>query len=74
MARAIFPVFSSFDGDIVFGVATGKTPLKDAQMALPWIGAEAANCLTRAIARGVYEASGYLPNGAPAYRKLFGSP
>ena len=74
MARAIFPVFSSFDGDIVFSVATGKTPLKDPQMALPWIGAAAANCLTRAIARGVYEASGYLPNGAPAYRKLFGSP
>jgi hypothetical protein len=42
-------------------------------MALPWIGATAANCLTRAIARGIYEASGYLPNGAPSYRKLFAS-
>ncbi len=73
MARAIFPVFSSFDGDIVFALATGKTPLKDPQMALPWIGAAAANCLTRAIARGVYEASGCLPNGAPSYRKLFAS-
>ncbi len=73
MARAIFPVFSSFDGDIVFALATGKTPLKDPQMALPWIGAAAANCLTRAIARGVYEASGYLPNGTPSYRNLFGS-
>ena len=73
MARAIFPVFSSFDGDIVFALATGKTPLKDPQMALPWIGAAAANCLTRAIARGVYEASGYLPNGTPSYRKLFAS-
>ena len=29
MARAIFPVFSSFDGDIVFSLATGKTPLKE---------------------------------------------
>jgi L-aminopeptidase/D-esterase-like protein len=73
MARAIFPVFSSFDGDIVFALATGKTLLKDPQLALPWIGATAANCLTRAIARGVYEASGYLPNGTPAYRKLFAS-
>ncbi len=73
MARAIFPVFSSFDGDIVFGVATGKTPLRDAQMALPWLGAAAANCLSRAIARSVYEASGYLPNGTPAYRNLFRS-
>ena len=67
MARAIFPVFSSFDGDIVFAMATGKTPLKDPRMALPWIGAAAANCLSRAIARGVYEASGCLPNGVPAY-------
>ncbi len=73
MARAIFPVFSSFDGDIVFALATGKTQLKDPQMALPWIGAAAANCLTRAIARGVYEAGGCLPNGTPAYRKLFAS-
>ncbi len=71
MARAIFPVFSSFDGDIVFAIATGKTPLKDPQMALPWIGAVAANCLTRAIARGVYEASGYLPNNTPSYGNLF---
>jgi L-aminopeptidase/D-esterase-like protein len=71
--RAIFPAFSSFDGDIVFGVATGKTPLKDSNMALPWLGAAAANCLTCAIARGVYEASGCLPNGTPAYRNLFAS-
>lgn len=71
MARAIFPVFSSFDGDIVFAMATGKRPLKDPRMALPWIGAAAANCLSRAIARGVYEASGCLPNGTPAYRSLF---
>ncbi len=73
MARAIFPVFTPFDGDIVFALSTGKTPLKDPQAALPWIGAAAANCLARAIARGVYEASGTLPNGTPSYRDLFGS-
>ncbi len=71
MARAIFPVFTPFDGDIVFGLATGKTPLKDPQAALPWIGAAAANCLARAIARGVYEASGTLGDGTPAYCNLF---
>lgn len=73
MARAIFPVFSSFDGDIVFAFATGRTLLKDPQIALPWIGAAAANCLSRAIARGVYEATGTLPNGAQCYRNLFPS-
>jgi L-aminopeptidase/D-esterase-like protein len=71
MARAIFPVFTPYDGDIVFALATGKTPLKDSHAALPFIGAAAANCLARAIARGVYEAEGALPCGARSYRNLF---
>jgi D-aminopeptidase len=74
MARAIFPVFTPYDGDIVFALSTGKVPLLDREAALPWIGASAANCLARAIARGVYEASGSLPDGTPSYRKLFVSP
>lgn len=73
MARAIFPVFTPYDGDIVFALATGKTPLKEPHTALPFIGAAAANCLARAIARGVYEAEGALPNGATCYRTLFPS-
>ncbi len=74
MARAIFPVFTPYDGDIVFAIATGKTPLADPRIALPFIGAAAANCLARAIARGVYEAEGTLPCGAPSYRNLFARP
>jgi L-aminopeptidase/D-esterase-like protein len=73
MARAIVPVFTPFDGDIVFALATGETPLKNPQAALPFIGAAAANCLARAIARGVYEATGALPDGTPSYRDLFAS-
>ncbi len=71
MARAIVPVFTPYDGDIVFALATGKTPLKDPHAALAFIGAAAANCLARAIARGVYEADGALPNGACSHRNLF---
>jgi L-aminopeptidase/D-esterase-like protein len=74
MARAIFPVFTPYDGDIVFALATGKTPLKDPRTALSFIGAAAANCVARAIARGVYEAAGALPDGTPCYRTLFPSP
>ncbi len=74
MARAIVPVFTPYDGDIVFALATGKTPLKDSHAALPFIGAAAANCLARAIARGVYEATGALPDGTPCYRTLFPGP
>jgi L-aminopeptidase/D-esterase-like protein len=72
MARAIFPVFTPLDGDIVFALATGKTPLKDSFAALPYLGAAAANALARAIARGVYEASGSLPDGTRSYRDIFG--
>jgi L-aminopeptidase/D-esterase-like protein len=68
MARAIFPVFTPLDGDIVFALATGKVPLANAFSALPFLGAAAANCLARAIARGVYEATGSLPDGTPSYR------
>jgi L-aminopeptidase/D-esterase-like protein len=71
MARAIFPVFTPLDGDIVFALSTSKVQLKAPFAALPFIGAAAANCLARAIARGVYEASGSLPDGTPAYRDLF---
>jgi L-aminopeptidase/D-esterase-like protein len=74
MARAIFPVFTPFDGDIVFALATGKVALKNPLMALPFVGAAAANCVARAIARGVYEAKGSLPDGSPAYRELFAWP
>jgi L-aminopeptidase/D-esterase-like protein len=71
MARAIVPVFTPFDGDIVFALATGKTALASPLLALPFIGAAAANCVARGIARGVYEAEGRLPDGTPSYRELF---
>jgi L-aminopeptidase/D-esterase-like protein len=72
MARAIIPVFTPFDGDIIFALATGKTPLANPLLALPYLGAAAANCVGRSIARGVYAASGSLPDGTPAYPELFG--
>jgi L-aminopeptidase/D-esterase-like protein len=72
MARAIVPVFTPFDGDIIFALATGKTQLANPMLALPYLGAAAANCVARSIARGVYTASGGLPDGTPAYTTLFG--
>ena len=74
MARAIFPVFSPLDGDIVLALSTGEKLLRMPPAALPFLGAAAANCVARAIARGVYEASGSLPDGSPAYRELFPRP
>lgn len=71
LARAINPVFSPLDGDIVFAAATGKKPLADPVRDLARIGAAAADCLARAIARGVYEAKS-LSGGLPSWRDKFG--
>lgn len=62
IARAIRPAHTPFDGDIVFAVATAKHELahQSSQMRtvqVAEIGAAAADCLARAIARGVYEAA-----------------
>jgi D-aminopeptidase len=71
-ARAIYPVHTPLDGDIVFGAATGKTALPDPLFALTSLGAIAANVLARAIARGVYEATALPFDGAlPAWRDKF---
>ncbi|MFM1816646.1 MAG: hypothetical protein RLZ98_3341 [Pseudomonadota bacterium] len=73
LARALRPSHAPMDGDTVFAVATQKTPLLDDHHALTELGAVAADCLARAIARGVYEAAvppgGY--SGPPAYRDVF---
>ncbi|NEX94448.1 P1 family peptidase [Caulobacter sp. 17J65-9] len=57
LARAIRPVFAPFDGDVVFALATGRVELAEPRaLAVARIGALAADCLARAVARGVYAA------------------
>lgn len=70
-ARALRPVHTPFDGDIVFAVATGARTLgamRDREVMR--IGSIASDCVARAIARGVYEA-GTLGN-VKSYRDTFG--
>ena len=57
LARAIWPVHSPLDGDVVFAISTGEIELDDPLIGLATLGGHAANTLTRAVARGVYEAS-----------------
>lgn len=55
IARAIRPVHTPFDGDTVFVLATGRHRLPDPRAASVFtIGAVAADCVARAITRGVY--------------------
>jgi L-aminopeptidase/D-esterase-like protein len=56
MARAIVPSHTPLDGDLVFGVSTGTGAPIDHAAYAP-IGAAAATCLSRAIARAIYEAT-----------------
>ena len=55
LARAIRPVHTPFDGDLVFALATARRGPVDAA-GLARLGTLAADCLARAIARGVYAA------------------
>lgn len=62
IARALRPAHTMFDGDIVFSIATAAAPIAAADhaaraLAVTEIGAAAADCLARAIARGVYHSA-----------------
>jgi len=69
LARAVRPAHAPMDGDTVFAVATLDKPLGDSSTALMELGSLAADCLARAIARGVYHASKPLNaySGPPAF-------
>jgi L-aminopeptidase/D-esterase-like protein len=57
LARAIRPVHTPFDGDVVFALSMAQQALPDpAELALARLGSLAADCLARAVARGVHEA------------------
>lgn len=74
LARAIYPVHTPLDGDIVFAIATGTTPPPDPIVGLAQLGAIAANTMARAVARAVYTAAstphGWI--GPPAWIDRFG--
>ncbi|MEM8972013.1 MAG: P1 family peptidase, partial [Pseudomonadota bacterium] len=68
LARAVRPAHAPMDGDTVFAVSTLEKPLHN----LTEIGSVAADCLARAIARGVYHASIPCPayTGPPGYHDV----
>jgi L-aminopeptidase/D-esterase-like protein len=69
LARAIRPIHMPFDGDVVFAISTGKREMSGPRpFVVARIGALAADTLARAIARAVYEATGWP--GIKAWREL----
>ncbi len=73
LSRALRPVHAPNDGDTVFAVATCRAAPAGDPPLLTELGAAAADCLARAVARGVYEATA-LPyaTSLPDYRRRFG--
>jgi D-aminopeptidase len=73
LPRALRPVHSPFDGDLVFALATGKKPIAGPmprEFVVARLGALAADTLARSIARGVYEATAWPGDKLKAWRDL----
>lgn len=74
LARALRFSQALLDGDTVFAAATGRRPLRDEAAELTELAALGADCLTRAIARGVFEATALpYPGAQPAWRDRWGT-
>jgi L-aminopeptidase/D-esterase-like protein len=69
-ARAIRPVHTPVDGDCVFVLSTGRKPLDNRPAEIGRIGMLAADCVARAVARGVFEAE--TLDNLPGYRAVYG--
>ncbi len=69
MARALRPSHAPMDGDTVFSAATGTAGEVPTIIDKTEIGSCAADCLARAIARAVYEATPLpFPGALPSWR------
>jgi L-aminopeptidase/D-esterase-like protein len=71
LARALRPAHAPFDGDVVFALSTAARPLPEpAPLAVARLGALAADCLARAVARAVYEARPWSAAPVRCWRDL----
>lgn len=71
-ARALYPVHTPFDGDIVFALSTALRPATAGVHDVAEIGSAAADAVARAIARGIYEATRPAAGTTPAtWQELF---
>lgn len=71
-ALALRPAHAPTDGDIVFAAATGTVGRTPALRDLTEIGMHGAECVARAVARAVYEATPLAVEGAqPSWRSLY---
>jgi L-aminopeptidase/D-esterase-like protein len=73
LSKSLRPVHAPNDGDTVFAAATGKLGRGGDPPILTELGTVAADCLARAVARGVYEATSLpFPGAVPDWKTKFG--
>lgn len=73
LSRAVYPVHTALDGDVLFAISTARRPLGDPLLALTELGTLAANVVARAIARGVFEAAALpFPGAMQSWKDRFG--
>lgn len=70
LARALFPVHTPFDGDLVFAVATGEDRVPPHAEECMRLEHAAAHCLARAVARAVFAARPAPGNRLPCWSEL----
>jgi len=73
LARALWPAHTPLDGDLVFAMSTGRCKLENGLEDMVQLGAAAASCLARAIARGVYLATPAEGDPVPTWRDRYGA-
>lgn len=69
IARACMPAHTPMDGDLIFSATTGTKDLEAPDLELAMIGHAAALCVSRAIARAIYEATPAPNNLLPTWRE-----
>ena len=73
LARAIWPAHTPMDGDLVFSVATGGSGIVPDMIGHTDLAAHAVSVVSRAIARGVYEAKAATGDPLPTYSEKYPS-
>ena len=73
MARSIVPSHTPFDGDLIFSVSTSGRDVSDPATGPLHIGHAAAVCLSRAIARAIYEAQPEPGDTLPTWSQRWGA-